>query len=114
MSQEVQQEGEETTKMYLGMIPGQFGMLMSLTSLSRQMPELIEGQQMDDLMTKLISEHPEKTDAETLDWVRGQRNHVLNILHAVLVSQNMLAQIDDALVAKLIAPAQADETVQTA
>lgn len=93
---------EEKVQMYLGMNPSQFGILMSLTSLSRQMQSLVEGQDMFDLMTHLIKEHDGKTDAQTLEWVRHQRNHLLNISHAVLVSQNMLAQIDDALITSLI------------
>ncbi|QEQ94890.1 hypothetical protein pEaSNUABM56_00091 [Erwinia phage pEa_SNUABM_56] len=95
---------EQTTSAYLGMNPGQFGMVMCLTSLSRQMQTLVEGEDMQNLMAKLISEHGEKTTAETLEWVRSQRNHILNVLHGVLVAQNLLAQVDDALVATLVAP----------
>lgn len=109
-----EQESEQITRMYLGMNPGQFGTLMSLTSLSRQMIDLVEGKQMENLMTKLISEHPEQTDVEILDWIRCQRNHIMNINQAALVSLDMLAQIDDALVAKLIVPADAGETEQSA
>lgn len=107
MSQETQPQQAESQ--YLGMNQGQFGMLMSLTSLSRQMEQLVSGQDMTDLMVRLITEHPEKTVEDNLGWVRGQRNHILNVLHAVLVSQNMLAQIDDALVAQLQLK-NADET----
>lgn len=113
MSQEEQTQQAESQ--YLGMNQGLFGMLMSLTSLSRQMQQLVEGQDMEELMTRLINEHPDKTVDENLAWVRGQRNHILNVLHAVLVSQNMLAQIDDALVAQLqLKDAAETATEQTA
>lgn len=97
-------QAEQTVDMYLGLTPGQFGMIMSLTSLSRQLQQLVEGEDMNALMLKNIEDHGSKTTVDNLAWVRSQRNHLLNILHGVLVSQNLLAQVDDALVAELTAP----------
>lgn len=104
-------EQTQPTAMYLGLTPGQFGMIVSLTSLSRQLQELVEGEQTRNLMQKLISEQEGKTPADNLAWVRSQRNHLLNVLHGVLFSQNLIAQMEDALVAAMTAPNEAASAV---
>lgn len=97
-----QETVQSTETAYFGMNPSQFGILMSLTSLSRQMQQMVEGQDMKDVMVKLIEDHPEKSSEDNLAWVRMQRNHLLNVLHGVMMSQNILAQIDDAIVNDLL------------
>lgn len=94
---------EKDDQLYLGMSVSQFGVLVSLTSLSHQIENIAASEELKQLMSKFISEHQEKSVEDNLNWVRAQRDHLINILHSAVLSQSVIAQIDNALTKQLAA-----------
>lgn len=118
MTEEVQKEVTNTEEqqgvgLYLGMNELQFGALITLSSVSRQLQKLVVQEDCKAIMRQRIQEHPKKTPIDNLAWVHRQRNELLALSGVVNEALVHLAQIDDALITEIIMPKNPIETKST-
>lgn len=87
---------------FLDLDEAQFGTIVFLSSAGAQMNQFIGSERMRDEMEKAISSGKYGTVEEALAWVRGHRNYLLQLNGASSFALNLLAQVEDLVVDRLL------------
>lgn len=98
---------------FLDLDEAQFGTVVFLASAGAQMRDFIGSDRMREEMIKVINSGQYGTVEEALAWVRGNRNHLLQLNGASSFAMNLLSQVEDLIVDRLLgvnAETQTEET----
>ncbi|MBL5841355.1 hypothetical protein I4U30_24175 [Enterobacter asburiae] len=98
---------------FLDLDEAQFGTVVFLSSAGAQMSQFIGSDRMRDEMLKVINSGQYGTVEDALAWVRGHRNNLLQLNGASSFAMNLLSQVEDLIVDRLLgvnAETQTEET----
>lgn len=94
---------------FLDMTEGQFATVVYLSSVSAQMPNYIGTDKLREEMIRLLESGKYGSVQEALAWVRGHRNNILQLNATSSFGLNLLAQVEDLIIDRLLSVAVADE-----
>ena len=98
---------------FLDLDEAQFGTVVFLSSAGAQMSQLIGSDRMRDEMLKVINSGQYGTVEEALAWVRGHRNNLLQLNGASSFALNLLSQVEDLIVDRLLGLTANTQTEET-
>ncbi|HDR2377112.1 TPA: hypothetical protein QCH88_004359 [Enterobacter asburiae] len=98
---------------FLDLDEAQFGTVVFLSSAGAQMSQLIGSDRMREEMLKVINSGQYGTVEEALAWVRGHRNNLLQLNGASSFALNLLSQVEDLIVDRLLGLTANTQTEET-
>ncbi|WNT48312.1 hypothetical protein SPLA5a_PHROGS00229 [Salmonella phage SPLA5a] len=98
---------------FLDLDEAQFGTVVFLSSAGAQMSQLIGSDRMREEMLKVINSGQYGTVEEALAWVRGHRNNLLQLNGASSFALNLVSQVEDLIVDRLLGLTAAAQTEET-
>lgn len=87
---------------FLDMDESQFATVVYMASVGHQMPNYIGSEQLRDEMLKVIQSGKYATVEDALAWVRGNRNSILQLNGASSFALNLLAQVEDLIIDRML------------
>lgn len=87
---------------FLDLDESQFGTVVFLSSAGVQMTQMIGSDRMKEEMVKVLTSGKYGTVEEALAWVRGHRNNILQLNGASSFGLNLLAQVEDLIIDRLL------------
>lgn len=104
---------QEAQKMlFLDLDEHQFGTVAYMSSAGAQMSTYIGSEQLRNEMIKLCESGNFKTVGDGLAWVRGNRNHILNLASGAAFALSLLGQVEDLLVDNLLKAGEQPEVTE--
>ncbi len=94
---------------FLDMDEAQFATVIYLSSVGGQMPNYIGTEKLRDEMLKVIQSGQYTTVTDALAWVRGHRNYILQLNGASSFALNILAQVEDLIIDRMLSVATAND-----
>lgn len=98
---------------FLDLDESQFGTVVFLSSAGAQMSQFIGSEKLREEMLKLIGSGKYGTVEEALAWVRGHRNNLLQLNGASSFAMNLLSQVEDLIVDRLLHVIAEEEELNT-
>ncbi len=103
MTEEVTPIEDQKQELYfLDLDEGQFGTIIFLSSASANMKDFVSGEHIHAEMKRMIDSGNYHTVQQALAWIRNQRNLVNQLSSSTSFAMNLLSQVEDLVVDKLL------------